>query len=86
MTDKARANDIRIDVELDVQGYNCPIPLLRTRKTLSGMQAGQLLRILTTDPGSEIDFKVYAETAGHELLSIEGNGKGFVFVIRKRAG
>lgn len=69
--------------ELDVRGYNCPIPLLRAKKALSGMQAGELLRVLTTDPGSEIDFKVYAEASGHELISFEENDGKFIFVLRK---
>lgn len=69
--------------DLDVSGYNCPIPLLRTKKALAGMRAGELVRVVTTDPGSEIDFRVYAEANGHELVSFEERGNRFVFVIRK---
>jgi len=71
------------DVELDVSGYNCPIPLLRTKKALSGMAAGTLLRVVSTDPGSEIDFRVYTEKTGHRLVSFEERAGAFVFLIEK---
>jgi tRNA 2-thiouridine synthesizing protein A len=71
-------------VELDVKGYNFPIPLLRAKKALAGMAGGELLRILTTDPGAEIDFKVFAEASGNELVSIEQAGGVVTLVMRKR--
>jgi tRNA 2-thiouridine synthesizing protein A len=73
----------KADVEIDVSGYNCPIPLLRTKKALSGMSAGKILRVVSTDPGSEIDFRVYTEKAGHPLLSVEERGGTYIFLIRK---
>jgi tRNA 2-thiouridine synthesizing protein A len=72
-----------VHFEIDVSGYNCPIPLLRTKKTLSGMAGGQVLRVVSTDPGSEIDFRVYTEKAGHALLACEERDGAYVFVIRK---
>lgn len=72
-----------VHLEIDVSGYHCPIPLLRTKKALSGMAEGQVLRVVSTDPGSEIDFRVYTEKAGHALLAFEERGGAYVFVIRK---
>lgn len=74
---------IKIHVEIDVSGYNCPIPLLRTKKALSAMSPGEHLRVVSTDPGSEIDFRVYTEKAGHALLDFEERDGAYVFVIRK---
>ena len=71
------------DVELDVSGYNCPIPLLRTKKALATMTEGEVLRVVSTVPGSEIDFRVYTEKAGHALLAVEERGGAYVFLIRK---
>jgi tRNA 2-thiouridine synthesizing protein A len=71
------------DVEIDVSGYNCPIPLLRTKKALSGMSEGKILRVVSTDPGSEIDFRVYTEKTGHPLLSVEERDGTYIFLIRK---
>ena len=73
------------DIEIDVSGYNCPIPLLRTKKALSGMAAGQVLRVVSTDPGSEIDFRVYTEKAGHALLAVEERDGAYIFLLRKAA-
>ncbi|HWI15236.1 MAG TPA: sulfurtransferase TusA family protein [Burkholderiales bacterium] len=71
------------DTELDVSGYNCPIPLLRTKKALAGMAEGKVLRVVSTDPGSEIDFRVYTEKAGHALLAVEERDGSYIFHIRK---
>lgn len=72
-----------IDQVLDASGLNCPLPLLRAKKTLAGMSAGQLVKILATDPGAARDFEVFAKQTGHELLeSGEENGK-FKFILRK---
>ncbi|MEK7711476.1 MAG: sulfurtransferase TusA family protein, partial [Pseudomonadota bacterium] len=45
------------DKELDARGLNCPLPILRTKKFLQEMGAGQTLRIIATDPGSVKDFQ-----------------------------
>ncbi len=74
---------IEIHVDIDISGYNCPIPLLRTKKALAGMSPGQLLRVVSTDPGSEIDFRVYTEKAGHALVTVEERDGSYIFLIRK---
>tara|TARA_B100000405_G_scaffold204160_1_gene143390 strand:+ start:871 stop:1098 length:228 start_codon:yes stop_codon:yes gene_type:complete len=72
-----------IDQTLDATGLNCPLPLLRAKKTLAGMSSGQCVKILATDPGSVRDFEAFAKQTGHELLeSGEEDGK-FLFVLRK---
>ncbi|MCE2407402.1 MAG: sulfurtransferase TusA family protein [Pseudomonadales bacterium] len=53
---------------LDVKGLNCPMPLLKAKRTLNGMEAGERLRVVATDPGSMKDFTVFARQAGHDLL------------------
>jgi len=71
------------DKELDARGLNCPLPILRTKKFLQEMGAGQTLRIIATDPGSVKDFQAFAKQTGNELLeSGEEDGK-FVFMMKK---
>jgi len=71
------------DQELDATGLNCPLPILRAKKTLAGMQADQVLRIVATDPGSVKDFEAFSKQTGHALLeSGEEDGK-FTFLIKK---
>jgi len=74
----------KIDKELDARGLVCPLPLLRTKQSLAGMTSGQTLKIVATDPGSVIDFQVFAEQTGNELLSLSEYDKEFIFLLRKR--
>lgn len=72
------------DKELDVRGLVCPLPILRTKKSLSEMTHGQVLKIMATDPGATIDFQVFADQTGHELLSSSEITGEYLFYLRKR--
>ena len=76
------SEEVRI---LDVQGLNCPMPLLKAKKTLNEMAAGELLRVLATDPGSERDFSVFARQSGNELLESEQDDGVFSYLLKKKA-
>jgi len=69
--------------ELDARGLNCPLPILRAKKTLNGMAAGEVLKIMSTDPGSVKDFQAFATQTGNQLVdSSEVNGE-FHFFLKK---
>lgn len=71
------------DQDLDVRGLNCPLPIIKARKAINTMDAGQVLRVTATDPGSVKDFEAFAKQTGNELLeSTEGNGE-FTFRLKK---
>jgi tRNA 2-thiouridine synthesizing protein A len=76
--------DMQFDRELDARGINCPLPILRTKKALNDMAAGQVLRIVATDPGSVRDFDAFAKQTGYELVASEVVDKEFIFYMRKR--
>ncbi len=70
-------------VQLDTKGLKCPLPVLRARKAMKPMAAGEVLEVEATDPGSVQDFKNFCETTGDELLeSTEADGV-YSFRIRK---
>lgn len=71
------------DQELDASGLNCPLPILRAKKTLSGMSAGQILHIIATDPGSVKDFDAFAKQTGNELMESKEEGGKFHFLLKK---
>lgn len=73
-----------VDVELDVRGLNCPLPILRTKKALSAMTSGQCIRVQATDPGSVADFAAFARHTGNAILSESTEGGVFMFVIRRK--
>lgn len=76
---------MQADKEVDARGLNCPLPILRTKKALSEMQSGQVLRILATDPGSAKDFEAFARQTGNELLSqAELADKALEFFMRRK--
>ncbi len=74
----------QFDKELDVRGLNCPLPLLRSKKTLSQMKPGEVLKVLTTDPAAEIDFRVFSELTGNKILSLKKAEKHLVFFLQKK--
>lgn len=77
-------NEIKSDEVLDVKGLSCPMPLLKTKKTLKGMKAGQVLEVLGTDPGSKNDIPEFCKKGGNELLAMTDDPEGFTrYFIKK---
>jgi tRNA 2-thiouridine synthesizing protein A len=68
---------------LDARGLNCPLPILRTKKSLAGMQIGETLEITATDPGSVKDLDSFCSQTGNQMLSSQQSDGEFHFRIRK---
>ena len=68
---------------LDTRGQICPLPVLKARKRLKGMAAGEILRVEATDPMAAIDFPHFCEESGHELVSQGQDGDVYVFDLKK---
>lgn len=75
---------MNFDKELDARGLNCPLPILRAKKALAELSSGQVLKILSTDPGSVKDFAAFAKQTGNELLSTAEAGNEFTFFLKKK--
>jgi tRNA 2-thiouridine synthesizing protein A len=75
---------MNFDKELDTRGLNCPLPILRTKKALSDLQSGQVIKVVSTDPGSVKDFQTFARQTGHQLLSHDEANKEFTFFMKKK--
>ncbi len=71
------------DREVDARGLNCPLPILRTKKALNDMAAGQTIKVLSTDPASVRDFQAFAHQTGNELVE-QGEADGAFFFLLKR--
>lgn len=71
------------DQELDASGLNCPLPILRAKKSLAQLNAGQVLQVIATDPGSVKDFEAFAKQTGNILESSTEEGGKYHFLIRK---
>jgi tRNA 2-thiouridine synthesizing protein A len=73
-----------IDRELDTRGLNCPLPILKAKKTLAEMASGQVLKVVSTDAGSVRDFQAFARQTGNELVQQDTAGPEYVHVLRRR--
>lgn len=78
------ATEPAFDIDLDARGLNCPLPILRSKKSLNSMASGQVLRILATDPGSVRDFQAFSKQTGNPLLFADERGGEFRFYLRKK--
>ena len=75
---------MNVDVEVDARGLNCPLPILKAKKALNGMQSGQTLRVLATDANSVRDFQAFAKQTGNELVEQQSVGGEFTHLMRRR--
>lgn len=72
------------DVVLDARGIHCPMPVLKTKKALDGINAGQILKVMATDPGAKADIPAFLGRVGHELIEAREEDGTFIFFIRKK--
>lgn len=72
------------DIEVDARGLNCPLPILKAKKALTGLQSGQTVQVLSTDAGSVRDFQAFAKQTGNELLEQRTEGAEFIHLLRRR--
>ena len=72
------------DKELDCRGMNCPLPILKTKKAIEELQAGQVLKMIATDPGSVNDIAAWTRRTGHELMESEQNGGEYTYFLKKK--
>lgn len=74
---------VNADIELDVTGLDCPMPLLKAKLALNGMQSNQVLKVVATDPGSERDFHLFVEQSDHQILDFQKDDSAYSYWIRK---
>jgi tRNA 2-thiouridine synthesizing protein A len=81
MTDAATP---QFDREVDARGLNCPLPILRAKKALAELQSGQVLKVMSSDAGSQRDFQAFARQTGHDLLNTIEGDREWTFFLRRR--
>jgi tRNA 2-thiouridine synthesizing protein A len=80
----ANLKEIKADESLDARGLGCPMPLLKTKKKFDGLESGQVLEIVGTDPGSKNDFPNWAERTGNEYLGVVEEADFYKFYLKKK--
>jgi tRNA 2-thiouridine synthesizing protein A len=75
---------VNFDKELDARGLSCPLPILKTKKALNELASGQVLKVVTTDPGSVKDMQAFANQTGNTLVQSGAQDKDFEFFLKKK--
>jgi rhodanese-related sulfurtransferase/TusA-related sulfurtransferase len=74
---------IKANVILDAKGLACPMPIVKTKKAMNGLEAGQVLGVQATDKGSKADLKAWAQSTGHQYLGTLEEGEVLMHYLRK---
>jgi tRNA 2-thiouridine synthesizing protein A len=82
--DKQPADEILYDCAVDARGLNCPLPILKAKKALATIQSGQILKVVSTDPGSKRDFEAFARQTGNALVGQSEADKAWTFYLKRR--
>jgi tRNA 2-thiouridine synthesizing protein A len=77
-------SEITFDWEIDCRGLNCPLPILKTKKAVDGLNRGQVLKMLATDPGSVNDVQSWSKRTENMLLDHSEDGGVYSFLIQKK--
>lgn len=74
---------ITADIVLDCSGMLCPLPVVKTMKAIKSMEVGQVLKMISTDPGAPPDMQAWSRQTGNDLLEhTEADGK-YIFYIKR---
>lgn len=76
-------NSLKTDLLLDAKGLACPMPIVKTKKAMNELQAGQVLEVQATDKGSKADLEAWAKSAGHQYLGTIEQGDVLKHYLRK---
>ena len=75
--------DITADLELDLKGLLCPLPMVKVSQNINNVPVGGVIRAVATDPGSMADIPAWAKSTGNEVVSAEKVGNEFVFLVKR---
>lgn len=75
---------ILIHKEVDARGMNCPLPILKAKKALADMASGDVLKVVSTDPGSLRDFQAFSKQTGNDLIEQSTVADEFIHLLRRR--
>jgi tRNA 2-thiouridine synthesizing protein A len=77
------SEEILADLELDLKGLLCPLPMVKVSQNINNVPVGGVIRAVATDPGSMADIPAWAKSTGNEVVSAEKEGSEFVFLVKR---
>ncbi len=75
--------EINADIEIDLSGLQCPMPLLKAKLALNSMESMQILKVVATDPASEKDFHMFVDQTDHQILDFQKDDSAYFYWIKK---
>lgn len=75
--------EINADIEIDLSGLQCPMPLLKAKLALNSMDFAQVLKVVATDPSSEKDFYMFVNQTDHQILDFQKDDSAYFYWIKK---
>ena len=75
--------DYTADLDLDLKGLLCPLPMVKVSQNIDKVDVGGIIRAVATDAGAMADIPAWAKSTGHEVLSAEKEGDEYVFYVKR---
>ena len=75
---------MNFDKELNARGLSCPLPIVKTKKSLADMTTGQVLKVIATDCGAVKDMQAFADQTGNTLMSTAEENGEYIFMMKKK--
>ncbi len=75
--------DHQVAAEFDASGLRCPMPILKTKKQVSAIEIGEIIRVIATDIGTKKDFPAWASRSGNEILELVEEGDKLIWYIKR---
>jgi len=76
-------SDITPDLDLDLRGLLCPMPMVKVSQNISNVAVGGVIRAVATDAGAMADIPAWAKSTGNEVLQAEKEGNEYVFLVKR---
>ena len=77
------SEDTKCDLELDLRGLLCPLPMVKVSQNIKNIQVGGVIKAIATDPGSLADIPSWAKSTGNEILKTDKDGKDLIFYVKR---
>ena len=74
---------INVDLELDLKGLLCPMPMVKVSQNITNVPVGGIIRAVATDPGALADIPSWARSTGNEVIKQEKNGSDLIFYVKR---
>ncbi|HAB91631.1 MAG TPA: sulfurtransferase TusA [Pseudomonas sp.] len=75
---------IQADAELDASGLFCPEPVMMLHSKVRELAAGDVLKVIATDPSTQRDIPKFCMFLEHQLLESSEQDGTYMYWIRKK--